>query len=71
MQFAIDVVYLSKDLVVARIEENVKPWRVTPFETEAASVLELPARTIWNTGTLVGDRLEIVLQAAELLEASA
>jgi uncharacterized protein len=71
MQFPIDVVYLSKDLVVERIEENVKPWRMTPFETDATSVLELPARTIWNTGTLVGDKLEIVLQQGERLEASA
>ncbi len=60
MQFPIDVVYLSASLRVQRIEENVKPWRLTPFETDTATVLELPARTIWNSGTGIGDRIEIV-----------
>jgi uncharacterized protein len=60
MQFPIDVLYLSESLRVQRIEENVKPWRLTPFETEAATVLELPARTLWNSGTTLGDRIEIV-----------
>ena len=65
MQFPIDILYLSESLKVQRIEENVKPWRFTAFETEAATVLELPARTIWNSGTMVGDRIEIVFNGSK------
>src|SRR5437879_11796658 len=58
MRFSIDVVYLNKEDVVVYLEENVKPWRMAPLVMEAATVLELPAHTIWNTGTAVGDQIE-------------
>lgn len=60
MRFPIDVVYLDADQVVVGLEENVRPWRMTPMVMEAATVLELPPHTIFNTGTSVGDQLEIV-----------
>jgi uncharacterized membrane protein (UPF0127 family) len=58
MRFSIDVVYLDKEDVVVHVEDNVKPWRMAPLVMEAATVLELPAHTIWNTGTAVGDQIE-------------
>jgi uncharacterized protein len=58
MRFSIDVVYLDKEDVVVHVEENVKPWRMAPLVMEAATVLELPAHTIWNTGTAIGDQIE-------------
>jgi uncharacterized membrane protein (UPF0127 family) len=58
MRFSIDVVYLDNADVVVHLEENVKPWRMAPLVMEAATVLELPAHTIWNTGTAVGDQIE-------------
>lgn len=59
MRYAIDVVFLDENLVVVHLEENVKPWRVTPVRTDAASVLELPSHTICNTQTQIGDAIEI------------
>jgi uncharacterized membrane protein (UPF0127 family) len=65
MKFSIDVVYLSPDNQVLHVEENVRPWSMTPIITEAASVLELPAHTVFQTGTAVGDHIELHLPGAE------
>ncbi len=59
MRFPIDVVYLNPEKVVIHVEENVKPWRITPVVMEAATVIEVPSHTIWNTGTALGDQIEI------------
>ena len=59
MRFPIDVLYLTLENRVHHIEENVRPWRITPIITEAATVLELPAHTIFNTGTRIGDHIEL------------
>lgn len=59
MRYPIDVLYLDSDNRVVRIEHTVQPWRVTPVLVEAATVLELPAHTAWDSGTLVGDQIEI------------
>lgn len=59
MRFPIDVIYLDEQQKVVHLEEGVRPWRVTPIRTDAATVLELPIRTIWNTGTRVGDQLQV------------
>jgi hypothetical protein len=58
MRFPIDVVYLNSQNEVVHIEENVKPWRMAPLVMEAATILELPAHTIWNTSTAIGDKIE-------------
>ncbi len=59
MRYAIDVVYLDEQNVVVYLVENVQPWRITSVRMEAATVLELPAHTIWSTHTQVGDQIEI------------
>src|SRR5512146_2975935 len=59
MRYPLDIVYLDNEDVVVHIEENVKPWRITPVRTDAMTVLELPAHTVWNTGTRPGDQIEI------------
>ncbi|MBZ5532838.1 MAG: DUF192 domain-containing protein [Acidobacteriia bacterium] len=59
MRFPIDVLYLDRESRVIRVEDNVRPWRVAPVIIESATVLELPAHTAWNTGTKVGDVIEI------------
>lgn len=59
MRYPIDVVYLDEQHRVLRIEDNVRPWRLTAVLVEAASVLELPAHTAFNSGTQPGDLLEI------------
>jgi len=62
MGYAIDVVYLDSALVVVHLEENVKPWRVTPLRMDAATVIEVPCHTVWSTGTKIGDQIEIMIQ---------
>lgn len=59
MRYTIDVVYLDEQQTVVHVEENVRPWRVTPVRMDAATVLELPSHTIWSTATQVGDEIEI------------
>jgi len=61
MGYAIDVVYLDAAQVVVHVEENVRPWRITPLRMDAATVIELPSHTVWSTCTRVGDQIEIVV----------
>jgi uncharacterized membrane protein (UPF0127 family) len=68
MLFPIDVVFLSKEKEVIHVEEYLRPFRVSKVSFKALSVLELPAHTIYRTGTKVGDRLEI--SSAEAARAS-
>jgi uncharacterized membrane protein (UPF0127 family) len=59
MGFAIDAVYLDGSLTVVHVERELRPWRVAPVRMQAVSVLELPSRTVAETRTEVGDRIEI------------
>lgn len=59
MRFGIDVVFLDARFNVVALEENLRPWRFTSIRLEAASVLELPAHTICNSGTAIGNIIEI------------
>jgi uncharacterized membrane protein (UPF0127 family) len=59
MRYPIDVLYLDLENRVIRVEDSVRPWRITPLMVESATVIELPAHTAWNTGTKVGDGIEI------------
>jgi uncharacterized protein len=59
MGFPIDLVYLDRVLTVIDIQHELRPWRFAPVRTQAASVLELPCRTVVETRTAVGDKIEI------------
>jgi len=61
MAFPIDVVYLDGTDTVIHVERELRPWRMAPIRLEAASVLELPCRAIVETGTAVGDKIDITL----------
>lgn len=63
MRFAIDAIYLDQGLRVVHIEEDLRPWRLGRLTLDAISVLEVPARTVWASGTDVGDQLEIAQSA--------
>lgn len=43
MSFAIDAVFLDRDLRVLRVERDMRPWRLSAFEDGARGVLELPS----------------------------
>jgi uncharacterized membrane protein (UPF0127 family) len=62
MGFAIDVVYLDRSMTVIDIQPGLRPWRFAPVRMEATSVLELPCRTAAESGTVVGDRIEISIE---------
>jgi len=61
MAFPIDVVYLDRELTVVHVQSDLRPWRFAPIRSQATSVLELPCRTAAETGTVVGDKIEITL----------
>jgi uncharacterized membrane protein (UPF0127 family) len=61
MRFPIDVIYLDGAKVIVHIEKQLKPWRVAPVRMKAESVLELPENTLQETGTDVGDEIEIAM----------
>jgi uncharacterized membrane protein (UPF0127 family) len=58
MAFPIDVLYLDRKKRVRKLRSEMVPWRISGCLT-AHSVLELPAGTIADTGTRVGDSLQL------------
>lgn len=56
MRFAIDAVFLDRELRVLRIASDVKPWR-TAAARKAKAVLELPAGEALRREVAVGDVL--------------
>jgi uncharacterized protein len=68
MNFPIDVVYLDGNKVVVHLEEDLRPWRLARIKLRATSVIELPGRTLKQSGTAVGDEIEI--QAGPAVEAN-
>ena len=58
MKFSIDVLFLKEDLRVARVIENMKPWRLSPWVLAADSILELKGGVL-NGSVRAGDRLEM------------
>ena len=59
MLFPIDLIFLNEKKEVVHLEEFVRPFSFSRVCLRAKSVLELPAHTIFRTGTQVGDTLEI------------
>ena len=58
MKFPIDLVYLDKQKKVRKVRHRVPAWRLSVC-LSAHSILELPAGTLEQTGTRVGDELAI------------
>src|ERR1035437_8326483 len=57
MKFPIDVLFLSKKKQVLKARPDMVKGRIA-FSLRAYSVLELPAGTLAQTGTVAGDQLE-------------
>jgi hypothetical protein len=57
MKFPIDVLFLSKKKQVLKARPDMVKGRIA-FSLRAYSVLELPAGTLKQTGTVAGDQLE-------------
>lgn len=61
MRFPIDVLFLNDEAQVIHMIHALKPLRVSPFIQTSAMVLELPAGALEETGTQVGDWIEITI----------
>jgi uncharacterized membrane protein (UPF0127 family) len=59
MRFPIDVIFLDKQKSIVHLITNMKPFRISRHISRAKSVLELPASTIIETQTQLGDQVEI------------
>ena len=59
LMFAIDVIYLDDQNRVIHLVENLGPLRIAGIRRQCASVLELPPRSIYGSGTRLGDQLMI------------
>ena len=58
MKYAIDVVFLDKELVVVDVLENIAPGKASRVYRKAYCCLELPAGKVNETGTTIGDKLD-------------
>jgi hypothetical protein len=59
MPYAIDAVFVSADGHVTQIVANLKPWRVVWWARGARDCLELRAGAAAESGTQVGDQLQV------------
>jgi hypothetical protein len=57
MRFPIDLVYLDRKKRIRKLKSSVPAWRLSAC-LRAHSVIELPAGTIFQTQTRIGDILE-------------
>jgi hypothetical protein len=59
MRFAIDALFLDRDLRVVKVAQRLRPWAPVSGAVHADAVLELPAGTAERSGTQVGDVLRL------------
>ena len=59
MRFSLDVVFVDAQWRVVGLEENLCPWKVSRMYPRAHMAIELPAGTLKNTGTQLGDTLAL------------
>jgi uncharacterized membrane protein (UPF0127 family) len=60
MRFAIDVVFVDREMAVRKVVERLRPWRMAGCRGARAAI-ELPAGAASRSGITVGERL--VLEA--------
>ena len=58
MNFTIDVAFLNRQRVVVKVRTHMSRGRIS-FCLRAHSVIELPAGTLDESGTTMGDQLEL------------
>ncbi len=59
MRFAIDVLWLDRQLRIVKIIPNLRPFRLTLPASQAVSIIELPAHSIRQHDLNVGDALRV------------
>lgn len=61
MGFSIDVLFLDRAGHIVHAIPDMVPLRLSRFVPRAADVLEMPAGTLAQTGTALGDQIELIL----------
>ena len=64
--FAVDLLYLYDHNRVIYMVESFPPFHISPFKTQAHSLLELPTHSIFSSQTQLGDTL--IICVAEQME---
>jgi uncharacterized membrane protein (UPF0127 family) len=59
MQFPIDIVFLSGDNVVLKVQPSLKPWRLSSIVLGAHKALEISSGAAATAKTAVGDIISI------------
>lgn len=59
MRFAIDVIYVNRQLQIVKLIENVRPFRLTLPVKHTASVIEMSVNSISQHNLQVGDVLRV------------
>lgn len=57
MRFTIDVIFINQHNKVIHLQENMAPWRFSPFVSHAKAAIELPAGSIQRHGIVLDDTL--------------
>jgi uncharacterized membrane protein (UPF0127 family) len=57
MRFPIDAIFVDREWTVLHVAHGIKPWRISRIVRRSRRVIEVPAGTCRDTGTLPGDRL--------------
>lgn len=65
MRFALDVLFVDRDGQIVHALHGIRPWRVSRVVLASRYVVELPAGTLRQTGTEVGDRIEVTPTQAD------
>lgn len=59
MKFPLDILFLDRKNKIIHITKDIKPWKISRVVFKAQSVLEVPAGTVENTKSNVGDIIKI------------
>jgi uncharacterized protein len=59
MRYPLDIIFLSKEGKVVFMYRGIKPWRMGRIVRGAKMAVELPEGTITESGTQVGDMVDI------------
>lgn len=59
MRYPIDVIFLDAQNKVVGVASNIRPWRLSRVFWKARLAVELPADTVAETRTEVGDEISV------------
>ncbi len=61
MRYAIDIAFLNKQGYVIHLTRSMHPFRISRVVIHSAMALELRAGLLYETGTAIGDLIEVLL----------